>query len=427
MKLYPTKYQSKILDGFIDTHRYVYNRTLEYIKKNGHEPFFEPLRDLLATERTRQNYSCNKYYNKYLETVRKSNYSKEFIANEINDIKNIVKKLPLVKNPLINDFELKTSNEIRSNAIKSVCDSYKTGFANLKANNIKYFNMSFKMKNQKKKCIELASSDITFCNTGIKISPSKFNKDEQIIKINKNDQRKYRDLKINKNSDLIKMNGNYYIHITVECKKIKELDKDKELRICGVDPGVRDFVSIYGTHELTSIKTKKDLLQLLNDKIKKLKTLRLKPLNINQRIKYRKKQIKKVEKKKIDITDKLHWDVINYLLKTQDIIFFGDIKSHNIVKKSYNKTLKRDFNDLKFYKFKQRLLYKCILNKKKVFFINEAYTSQGCSTCGNLWRDIGTSKIYTCKNVLCKTKEQTFDRDFNAAKNILMKGLISCL
>ena len=155
-----------------------------------------------------------------------------------------------------------------------------------------------------------------------------------------------------------------------------------------------------------------------------MKTARIKPLNINLRNKYRKKQINKVEKKKVDITNELHWDVISYLLKTQDVIFFGDIKSHNIVKKSYNKTLNRSFNDLKFYKFKQRLLYKCILNNKKVFFINESYTSQGCSTCGNLWRDIKDSKVYTCKNVLCKTKEKTFDRDFNAAKNMLLKGLL---
>ena len=423
MKLYPTMYQSKILDEFIDTHRYVYNRTLEYIKKNGHEPLFEPLRDLLATEKTRKNYSCNKYYNKYLEAIKVSNNSKEFIKNEINDIRNIIKKLPLVKNPLVNDFELRTSNEIRSNAIKSVCDSYKTGFANLKANNIKYFDMSFKKKNQSKKCIELASSDLSFCNTGIKICPSKFNKDEQIIKISKNNQLKYKNLNINKNSDLIKINGNYFIHITLKCEETKELRKLDDLRVCGVDPGIRDFISIYGTHELTSISIKKDLLNSLNNKIRQLKTARIKPLNINLRNKYRKKQINKVEKKKIDIANELHWNVINYLLKTQDVIFFGDIKSHNIVKKSY-KTLNRSFNDLKFYKFKQRLLYKCILNNKKVFFINEAYTSQGCSTCGNLWRDIKDSKVYTCKNVLCKTKEKTFDRDFNAAKNMLLKGLL---
>ena len=420
IKLYPTKSQSKILDEFIDTHRYVYNRTLEYVK-NGHEPFFEQLRDLLATQNTRKlSFNKYKYYNMYLDSLKDKNLSKEqlkIITNEVN------KEIPLKPNPLIHNFELNTSNEIRSNAIKSVCDAYKTGFSNLKNGNIKYFNMSFKKKKEMKKCIELATSDITFCNTGIKINPSKFPKGETLIKIHKNMQKKYKNLQIKNNSDLVKFNGNYFIHITLPCKQI---NYDKNINFCGVDPGIRDFVSIYGNNELTSITLKKEILQKLNNKIKLLKSKRMKPLKEFQRNKIRKHKINKVEKKKINIINELHWKVINYLVKTQDVIFFGDINSHNIVKGNFNKTLNRDFNDLKFYKFKQRLLYKCILNKKKVFFINEAYTSQGCSTCGNLWKDIGSNKKYKCQNINCKTKNIIFDRDFNAAKNICMKGLISC-
>lgn len=69
IKLYPTKYQCKKLDEFIDTGRYVYNRTLEYIKKFGYEPYFEPLRNLLATERTRSNYLATKCYSMYMNTL----------------------------------------------------------------------------------------------------------------------------------------------------------------------------------------------------------------------------------------------------------------------------------------------------------------------------------------------------------------------
>lgn len=422
IKLYPSKNQSKILDEFIDTHRYVYNRTLEYIK-NGYEPYFEYLRDLLATEKTRKNYSCNTYYNMYIESIKNKNMEKKDKEIIINEIKNLIKELPLKLNPLINKFELNTSNEIRSNAIKSVCDAYKTGISNLKAGNIKYFNISYKKKTENKKCIELASSDLKFCNNGIKISPTKFPKKETIIKIHKDMQNKYKDLIIKHNSDLVKFNGEYFIHITVQCKEIKET-KVKKLKFCGVDPGVRDFISIYGNNELTSITLKKDVLKKLNDKIKLLKSKRAKPLKECQRNKIRKCKINKVEKKKINITNELHWNVINYLIKTQDVIFFGDIKSHGIVKGNLNKTLNRNFNDLKFYKFKQRLLYKCILNKKKVFFTNEAYTSQGCSSCGNLWKDIKSSKIYNCQNVNCRTKNVILDRDFNAAKNICMKGIL---
>ena len=422
MKLYPTKIQSQILDGFIDTHRFVYNRTLEYIK-NGYEPFFEPLRDLLATENTRKNYSCVKYYELYLNSIK--NTSEELLKHEKKEITNEIRKLKLIKNPLIYDFELNTSNEIRSNAIKSVCDAYKSGFSNLKAGNIKYFNMNFKKKSEQKKCIELATTDINFCKTGFKISPTKFPKNEKIIKISKNNQEKYKNILIKNNCDLVKFKGEYFIHLTVPCQVLQESKQKQYHSYCGIDPGVRTLLSIYGNHELKTIELKENLFKRLNDKIEMLKAKRIKPLLYKQRSSYRKKQINKVEKKKLDSINMIHWDVINYLVKTQDVIFFGDIKSHNIVKNNKNTTLNTDLNDLKFFQLKQKLKYKCIVNNKKVFFINEAYTTQGCSSCGNLWKNIGSSKKYVCNNQSCRTYEQEFDRDFNAAKNICMKGLIS--
>jgi hypothetical protein len=152
IKLYPTTYQKQTLDSFIDTHRFVYNRTLEYTKQ-GYEPNFENLRNMLATERTRSMHLGVKYINIYLEQlkikykdlilalkkddkkeykIKKENIEREqkFIEREIDQFKK--ENFSLLKNPLIYDFELNTSNEIKSNAIKSVCDAYKSGFSNLR-------------------------------------------------------------------------------------------------------------------------------------------------------------------------------------------------------------------------------------------------------------------------------------------------------
>jgi IS605 OrfB family transposase len=417
--MYPTLCQKQILDGFIDTHRYVYNRTLEYIKKLGYDHFFQPLRNMLASERTRSLYSATFFYNMYLSSLRNNpNISKEYIKSEEDDIEKELQKLPLLKNPMIYDFELNTSNEIRSNAIKSVCDAYKTGKANLQAGNIKFFNISFKKKTAKKKCIELAKTDIAFTDKGIKISPTKFPNNEKIIKINKNMLKKYKNLVIKHNCDLVKVDGKYFIHITLDTN----VHENKKVnKYCGIDPGIRSFISIYEYDKLTSIDIKSSLLEKLNKKINLLKKKRIKPLLKSSRTGYRKKQITKIDNKKSNLINTIHWDTINYLVKTQDVIFFGDIKSHNIVKGNKNKTNNRMFNDLKFYKFKQRLLYKCITNKRKVFFINEAYTSQCCSSCGDVWRELGNSKEYICQNQECKMNS---DRDFNAAKNIFMKGVL---
>lgn len=80
-------------------------------------------------------------------------------------------------------------------------------------------------------------------------------------------------------------------------------------------------------------------------------------------------------------------------------------------------------NDLKFYLFKTRLMFKAEERGKKVFIINESYTSKTCSSCGYQY-DIEKSKIYECKNNNCSSKNHIIDRDMNAAKNILMKGII---
>jgi putative transposase len=133
----------------------------------------------------------------------------------------------------------------------------------------------------------------------------------------------------------------------------------------------------------------------------------------------RKKQYIKIDKRKIDLVDRLHWEFINDLLSHNDVIFFGDIKSHDIVKKSKNKTLNLAFNDLKFYKLKQRLLYKAYVQGKKVFLVPEHHTTKTCSGCGYINDHVGSKEIFDCPN--CKSKT---GRDMNASKNMLLKGML---
>ena len=140
------------------------------------------------------------------------------------------------------------------------------------------------------------------------------------------------------------------------------------------------------------------------------------------------KSIKKIQKRKMcqlekrkkkkDLVDSLHWDFINDILKNNDIILLGLINSHNIVKGGKNKKLNRDFCDLKFYLLRQRLLYKASVSQKKVILVKEHYTTKTCSNCGILNQEIGSSKIFKCSNC-----HLLADRDINASKNILLKGL----
>lgn len=365
IKIYPTKIQKKLIDELFDVTRYIYNKANKLVKEKKFrwKPFF-PLRDYLVTINSRNG-----------ETTQKK------------------------------DFELVASDSTRQNAVKNLCDAYKTATANLKAGNIRFFDVSYKKKNSPRQCLELGSRDLNMTDKGFKIYPKRWEGNDY-LKISKKNQIKYGKYQVKNNCDLLRQKGLYYVsfvlpQITYENKLFK--------KACGVDLGVRTLASSYGSNGIVEYDGNMNLLKKFNSKIDLLKNLK----------KVRKKALNKIEKKKIDFTDNLHWSLIKALLDENDVIFMGDIKSHNMTKNGKNKTLNRAFNDLKFYIFKSRLLYKASTRCKKVFMIPEPYTTQCCSRCGNLWRTIGNSKIYNCKK--CKL---VCDRDTNSAKNIFMKGVI---
>jgi transposase len=73
--------------------------------------------------------------------------------------------------------------------------------------------------------------------------------------------------------------------------------------------------------------------------------------------------------------------------------------------------------EVKFYQFKERLLYKAGFNKL-CRQLTRRYTTKTCSFCGTL-NDPGSSKIHIVRLLW------PCGLDPNAAKNILMKGIIA--
>ena len=424
MPLQMNSFQHNIINGWINTSNYVYNKTVEKIK-SGAQPNWMNLRDALVISKTRKN--SNEYHifdnelNILKQKYRESNDPE--LKDSINELlqhrRNNVKKIKFEKNNTINDWELNTPKEVRTCAVKNVCSAYKTGFSQLKTGKIKHFNINFKKKTNNNKCITIPKSFISIeCNNNhsyIKMAPTFF-KDESSNSINnslflisKRTIKKNKNIKIDHDCEIIKKNNKWWFMIPIT---INTDEKKKAVNYCGVDPGIRMFLTTFGNKDSNEYNYRKKLLDKLNKEIILIKN----KTGRNKRI--RKKSLTKREEKKSNIINDLHWKSINNLLTKNDVIFYGDIKSHDIVGKSKNKNLNRSFNDMKFYKFKERLQYKALVKNKLVVCVNEAYTSQSCSFCGSINKP-GTSKVYNCLNCMKK-----IDRDINAAKNILMKGLI---
>ena len=141
-------------------------------------------------------------------------------------------------------------------------------------------------------------------------------------------------------------------------------------RICGVDPGVRNFMTVYdGSGNISHFVFDKD------------KFFRTKcPKNY-------------------------HYKVAKTLLHNYDIIYYGDILVYH--------------PQLRFDLFKKILIKLAKKSHKKVYIVDESFTTKTCSFCGKFNRDMTTEKVYTCEHC-----QETFHRDSNAAKNILLKGIM---
>lgn len=415
IQLKPTIYQRKILNEWIKTSNYVYNKTIACIN-NGDKVNFINLRDKCVTSRTKKS---NNQYPKLTENIKmlkkqikeEKNEEKLVILNKqlISEI-NQRKAIKFENNTFVQEWESKTPKAIRDGAVGDVCKANDTGWSNLKAGNINHFKLGFRKITKNTKSFVLPHSLISNKNGILSISPE-YLKEECKFKMGKRTLKKYKNIEIKNDCRIIHDRNKYYIAIPIPILSVLK-HKIKSVNYCGIDPGVRTFLTSFGNNGVVEYNQNKMLLKKLNKKIDLLNSKRTR-----KRYKY------KVEERKENVINEIHWKSINDILKRNDYVFYGDIKSHDIVKKSNNKYLNRDTNDLKFYKFKERLMYKASVLNKCVFNINEMYTTKTCSSCGNL-NNVGKKEIYKCERSSC---DKLLLRDVSAAKNILMKGIMRYL
>lgn len=104
------------------------------------------------------------------------------------------------------------------------------------------------------------------------------------------------------------------------------------------------------------------------------------------------------------------------LVKTYDIIVIEDLKSKNMMK---NHRLAKAIGNASWYEFRTMLEYKCKWYGKQLIVVSPNYTSQECSNCHHN----SGKKTLDIREWICNNCGVHHDRDINAAKNILTKGL----
>ena len=305
VRIYPSKKQETILNEFINTSRYVYNRTLEFIKK-GHQPNFQSLRDILVSENTKKGYDEYKAHEEEIKELRKQKKEctekeekeeiDEIIKEKHKQHREYMKKFAYVKNQGINDWELFTPKDVRASAVKRCCDAYKTGFTNVKRGHIKFFNLKYKKKIEQRQSFELTPKCITVKDGNIRILPDTF-KDDCYFKVSASNKKKLATLEIENNVDVVRDNGNFFLHVSISTEP---KEKQEYKNTGSVDLGVRTFGTVH-THssddEMTTIaeyKHNASIMKMLNRKIDRMKKTKKH---------YRKKQYTKIEDKKSNLVD----------------------------------------------------------------------------------------------------------------------------
>jgi len=101
-------------------------------------------------------------------------------------------------------------------------------------------------------------------------------------------------------------------------------------------------------------------------------------------------------------------------VKSSDFVAYEELQVKNMVK---NHKLAKSISDAAWSQFAEWLQYFGKIYGKTVIAVGPEYTSQDCSNCGNLVKKTLSTRTHICG---CGT---ILDRDHNAAKNILAKGL----
>ena len=380
IELKPTPLQKQILQKWFISYIIMYNRTIEKIK------------DIYKTT-NKTIVSFQTLRTQYLKNVR---------DNII-----LTSNLNYMPNTSIHTHTL-------DNSIKLACSNYKSCLTNISNNNIKHFKIN-KLKFKKNKYL----LDIEQCY--ITSKGIFYNKLGHIDAYKDNSPYDLKDVKSYKTDCKLiynKINKKYILYIP---EKITNGNKDdlilEKENFISLDPGCRTFMTGISENECIKIGTN------ISSKIGNL--LNRKDIinnNIEIKNKIKKKNERLINKRISNIVTELHWKTINYLTKTYKNVFIGDVSSKNtnskMNKKQLPRIIKQIMSSLCFFKFKERLKYKCMITNTNLKIVNEAYTSQCCSNCGHRDVLLGSKKEYNCEE--CKIQ---IDRDINGSICILLKAL----
>jgi putative transposase len=207
---------------------------------------------------------------------------------------------------------------------------------------------------------------------------------------------------------LVKRADGVYVQFCIDVDRSEDINPTS--KIVGLDVGLKEY---YTDSDGTMVENPKFLLR--SEKVLKRSQRR-----VSRRLKGSKNRGKarqilgkrhlKISRQRKDHAVKLARCVVH----SNDLVAYEDLRIKNMVK---NHCLAKSINDASWYQFRIWLEYFGKVFKRITVAVNPQYTSQECSSCGEVVKKSLSTRTHVCK---CGC---VMDRDKNAARNILSRGL----
>ena len=341
------------------------------------------------------------------------NITNNYIKINVNttNIKKIINFYTLRKLLNIQIKEICNKNKLNKHtadyAVHHCVTMYKSALSNHN-NNLDKFNINDLLKTRRRKNLVIEPASVSLKINSIFIKQlDKIISSSPLNLIKKNSVLQFDSIK-----------NTFFIIIPFDKEDKKEVHQYKK---CGVDIGVRTFITTYSRGESMEIGTNNNkLIDKYNNKIDSIKSnYELKKLS---KRKYEKSISKYSDKLKYSIED-LHNKTSTVLLTLYKEIIIGKISIKKMISNltgNLQAITKRRLLALSHYKFREKLKARAFKFGCKITEVSEYLTSKTCSNCKAINDKLGSSKIFNCSS--CKL---CIDRDINASINIYKNKILT--